>query len=124
MGFCFHSAVAVTFKREGTFIKGIDNGEKREVLRLLYLLLNEEIDKNAAFYNIGPSIFMQKAMKIEAECSDPKNIYSSLEIETNCGIGLCGQCSIGGYLSCVDGPFFNAEFLMDCEILRAKAHSV
>ena len=101
------------FKMEGTLIKGIDNGEKGEILRMLYLLLNEEIDKNAAFYNIGPSIFMKKAMKIESEYTTLNKIFSSLEIETNCGIGLCGQCSINGYLSCVDGPFFNAEFLMD-----------
>ena len=101
------------FREAGTLIKGIDNGEKGEILRLLYIFLNEEIDKGKTFYNIGPSIFMKKAMKIEREYTDPKNIYSSLEIETNCGIGLCGQCSINGYLSCIDGPFFNAEFLMD-----------
>ncbi len=106
------------FRKQGMFIKGIDNGEKGEILKRLEIHLNRNLDNGKRFYNIGPLEFMQKAMELESRYANPKNIYSSLERETNCGVGLCGNCSVGGLLSGIDGPFFDAKFLLDSKYFQ------
>lgn len=65
-----------------------------------------------AFYLIGPSIFMKIAgNRIKAQGADPEKILLSMEKNTMCGIGLCGECSCGGKLTCQWGTFMTLEFL-------------
>jgi len=37
----------------------------------------------------------------------------SLERYIKCGFGLCGSCSIGRYLLCLDGPVFSSKQLKE-----------
>ncbi|MBR4426913.1 MAG: dihydroorotate dehydrogenase, partial [Spirochaetales bacterium] len=65
-----------------------------------------------AFYLIGPEVFMKIASgKIEGlgVCSDM--VMLSMERNTMCGVGLCGECSCGGHLSCQWGTFMSLSFL-------------
>ena len=56
--------------------------------------------------NCGPEAMVKMATNIESQYLNPKNIYSSIEFLTKCGIGLCGSCATSkGYRSCVDGTF-------------------
>ncbi|KPJ73102.1 hypothetical protein AMJ48_02575 [Parcubacteria bacterium DG_74_1] len=55
--------------------------------------------------NCGPEP-MVKAVIEQEKRMKPKEIYSSIDFLTKCGIGLCGSCSTSkGYRSCVDGNF-------------------
>ncbi|MBU3918678.1 hypothetical protein KKC63_02100 [Patescibacteria group bacterium] len=37
-------------------------------------------------------------------------MYSSIELLTKCGIGLCGSCATSkGYRSCIDGTFLRQD---------------
>jgi len=40
-------------------------------------------------------------------------IQISLERYIKCGFGLCGSCSIGRYLLCLDGPVFTSKQLRE-----------
>ncbi|XOB42781.1 MAG: tRNA-dihydrouridine synthase [Candidatus Nealsonbacteria bacterium] len=58
--------------------------------------------------NCGPEPMVKTAIRKESKFIKPKNIYSSIEYLTRCGIGLCGSCATSeGYRSCVDGTFMN-----------------
>jgi dihydroorotate dehydrogenase electron transfer subunit len=60
----------------------------------------------------GPELMMKKLFEI---C---KNIpfQASLERYIKCGIGLCGQCTIGkGLRVCVEGPIFDEKTLKNIE---------
>ncbi len=67
---------------------------------------------DTAFYNIGPHLFMIKAMAVEQSLgADPGHIWSSLETRTLCGVGACGACSCGDRLLCKEGTFVSLQFL-------------
>lgn len=77
-------------------------------------LLEETLDAyNPDFcVNCGPKGMVETALKEELKSINPKNIYSSIEFITRCGIGLCGSCATSkGYRSCVDGTFMKKEEL-------------
>ena len=88
-----------------------DNGKPGRVLSSL----EEEIKKtglNGAYYIIGPEIFMKIASSIlEDNGISPDRILLSMERNTMCGIGLCGECSCGGHLECQWGTFMTLSFL-------------
>lgn len=42
-------------------------------------------------------------------------IHLSLERRMKCGIGRCGHCAVGSYLSCCDGPVFSVAQLANIE---------
>lgn len=88
-----------------------DNGKPGRVLSSL----EEEIKKtglNGAYYIIGPEIFMKIASSIlEENGISPDRILLSMERNTMCGIGLCGECSCGGHLECQWGTFMKLSFL-------------
>ncbi len=50
-------------------------------------------------------------MKAVAECCKKHHVRSQLSVERymKCGIGVCGHCAMGGWLSCVDGPSIDGE---------------
>jgi dihydroorotate dehydrogenase electron transfer subunit len=73
-------------------------------------LASQVIEKNIidSVYTCGPEVMMKK---IAAICRD-KKIFCEVSLERifKCGgIGLCGECSIGGKLVCKDGPVFNGN---------------
>lgn len=74
--------------------------------------------KDVAFYLIGPEIFMKIAAgKIKAHGVDPDMILLSMERNSMCGIGLCGECSCGGHLACQWGTFMTLSFLEEEKVL-------
>ncbi|MBQ4501507.1 MAG: dihydroorotate dehydrogenase [Spirochaetales bacterium] len=74
--------------------------------------------KDVAFYLIGPEIFMKIAAgKIKAHGIDPDMILLSMERNSMCGIGLCGECSCGGHLACQWGTFMRLSFLEEEKVL-------
>jgi len=40
-------------------------------------------------------------------------IQASLERYVKCAVGLCGNCTIGPYRVCKDGPVFDADMLSE-----------
>lgn len=81
--------------------------------RVLEYLQDEVKDaKSSSFYNIGHFDFMNRAKKIERELgAKTKDIYSSFELNTLCGIGMCGECECGGKLLCKEGTFVSQDYL-------------
>ncbi len=66
------------------------------------------------YFICGPEIMMKKvAEKLMAENMNPRSIYLSLERYMKCAIGLCGNCSFGGYRVCADGPVFRYDQIKD-----------
>lgn len=60
--------------------------------------------------NCGPEQMIKAVIQKEIKYLTPDKIYSSVELLTKCGIGLCGSCATsGGHRSCVDGTFFNSQ---------------
>ena len=75
-------------------------------------ILPEIVEKTKPEYclNCGPEPMVKMAIEIEKKFLDPEKIYSSLELLTKCGIGLCGSCATSkGYRSCVDGTFLKSN---------------
>ena len=89
-----------------------DRGKPGRVLDAVSEELGRIDVSNCAFYTIGPDAFMEKAMDVAVEkgCR-PENCFASLETNTMCGIGICGECECGGVMSCKDGTFFDRDFL-------------
>ncbi|MFO7850398.1 MAG: tRNA-dihydrouridine synthase [Spirochaetia bacterium] len=88
-----------------------DDGEAAKVVRRL---TEEESGKFArrTLYVIGPADFMKRGLSAFAEFGGkPSRAFASVETPTRCGIGLCGECSCGGRLTCREGTFISAEFL-------------
>jgi dihydroorotate dehydrogenase electron transfer subunit len=80
-------------------------GIKGNVLIPLVDLL--EKNKYDCIYACGPEKMLFNIAKIAAS----KNIKCQLSIERyyKCGFGLCGHCSVNGWLSCFDGPILDAK---------------
>ncbi|MBP5163462.1 MAG: dihydroorotate dehydrogenase, partial [Spirochaetales bacterium] len=107
----------------GRYICVSDNGKPGRILDSL----DEEISlatsdgtdiSDVAFYLIGPEIFMKIASgKIKAKGVEPDMILLSMERNSMCGIGLCGECSCGGHLACQWGTFMRLSFLEEENVL-------
>lgn len=99
----------------GNFHLVHDDGILGRVLNVLekdISLLNAE----TACYIVGPMAFMQKIASIFVSKSAKKDlIYLSLEKNTMCGVGLCGECSCGNKLTCQTGTFISLEELEKME---------
>lgn len=68
--------------------------------------------EDIAFYLIGPEVFMKFASRTIKSFGAPTDmILLSMERNTMCGVGLCGECSCGGKLSCQWGTFMSLTFL-------------
>jgi len=73
------------------------------------LLMNEnEFDH---VYTCGPELMMAKVFQETERRGIP--IQVSLERHVKCAVGLCGNCLIGPYRVCKDGPVFNTEMLVE-----------
>lgn len=71
-----------------------------------------------AFYLIGPEIFMNiTARKLCNKGVSDEMILLSMEKNTMCGVGLCGECSCGGRMTCQYGTFLPLGFLIKENVL-------
>ena len=65
-------------------------------------------------YLVGPMIFMRRASEILLKLGVRKNqIFMSLEMNTMCGVGICGECSCGNILTCKKGTFVGLDQIDD-----------
>ncbi len=62
-------------------------------------------------YTCGPELMMAKVFQ-ETERRDIPT-QASLERYVKCAVGICGNCAIGPYRVCKDGPVFNTEMLRE-----------
>ena len=62
-------------------------------------------------YTCGPELMMAKIF-YETE-KKGLEIQASLERYVKCAVGLCGNCAVGPYRVCKDGPIFNTEMLKE-----------
>ena len=62
-------------------------------------------------YTCGPELMMAKVFH-EAEKHELP-MQASLERYVKCAVGLCGNCAIGPYRVCKDGPIFDTEMLKE-----------
>jgi dihydroorotate dehydrogenase electron transfer subunit/dihydroorotate dehydrogenase (NAD+) catalytic subunit len=63
-----------------------------------------------AFINCGPEPMVEGCLAIQRELVTADRILGSIEYMTSCGVGICGKCaSPSGALTCIDGPFLNAD---------------
>ena len=93
-----------------------DNGEVGKVIGVLKEVLKRQQapEGGQALYAIGPVPFMKGTAEVaEAAGINPCEIYLSVEKETRCGVGICGECSCGGVLTCSEGTFFSWSWLKE-----------
>jgi dihydroorotate dehydrogenase electron transfer subunit len=106
----------ITFKesieRYAKYIAVPDEGTVGRMLKVMAADLRKEAIDSFCFYNIGPVPMMKVAAYIQKKLG-AKEIYLSLETNTMCGIGMCGECECGGLLTCKRGTFFSLDFLTD-----------
>lgn len=61
----------------------------------------------------GPEVMMKKVFEL---CEKNKvECQASFERYMKCGFGICGQCVIGGYRVCKDGPVFSTPQLRELD---------
>lgn len=80
-------------------------------------LVEAELSKYDAILACGPEKMMYNIYRVleEKNVLELFNVEFSLERIIKCGVGICGSCSIGGYLVCRDGPVFKIEELKGTE---------
>ena len=62
----------------------------------------------------GPPIMIKLTAQALLEAKWPReNIFTTLEMKMQCGIGQCGRCNIGGIMICKDGPVFSLDQIPD-----------
>ncbi len=97
----------------GDFKCVCDNGIVARVLNEIDTL---EIYEDTNIYLVGPEIFMAKASKKIIDRGFDKNkIYLSMEKNTRCGVGMCGECYCGESLTCENGTFVKYTYLEEYE---------
>ena len=95
----------------GSFMAVADDGKPGRVLDTIDA---DDIAGDTALYVVGPGKMMEKAAeKAEALGLSDERIYLSMEKNTMCGIGMCGECSCGGHLPCKEGTFFTWKTLKE-----------
>jgi dihydroorotate dehydrogenase electron transfer subunit len=62
-------------------------------------------------YTCGPELMMAKVFQETERRGIP--MQASLERYIKCAVGICGNCAIGKYRVCKDGPIFNSEILRE-----------
>lgn len=107
----------------GKYLCISDHGKPGRILDYIEEAIAEETAdgtaiKDIAFYLIGPEVFMKIASgKLIDKGADPDRILLSMERNSMCGVGLCGECSCGGKLACQWGTFMKLSFLQKENVL-------
>ena len=82
--------------------------------RVFVTITAEDVAGDTACYIVGPGKMMQKAAEILSSLGvADDSIYLSMEKNTMCGIGMCGECVCGGHLPCKEGTFFTWKTLKE-----------
>jgi len=82
-------------------------GTKGFVTEILTKRLAELKGENLVFFNCGPPQMIEAVVELEKKCALEEKIFSSIELMTKCGVGVCGACANKkGKRLCVDGPYF------------------
>ena len=84
-----------------------DDGKPGRVLDYI-----QDVKEDTKAFIIGPEIFSSFAAKKFLTLGlKPEDIYISLERNTLCGIGVCGECVAGDRLTCQWGTFMTYDYL-------------
>ena len=95
----------------GSYLSVPDDGKPGRVLDTITL---SDIEGDVSAYIVGPGKMMEKAaVLLESLGMDDSRIYLSMEKNTMCGIGMCGECVCGGHLPCKEGTFFTWKTLKE-----------
>ncbi|MFH1750591.1 MAG: dihydroorotate dehydrogenase electron transfer subunit [Candidatus Micrarchaeota archaeon] len=86
-------------------------GFKGNAVQLAEKLISE--NKFDVIYSCGPEKMMFHLSKLAKKHNIP--CFVSAERYMKCGIGICGACTIGGLMSCKDGPVIDAKLLEKVE---------
>ena len=76
-------------------------------------LVTQQLDQQIVadhdlFLVCGPGIMIRFAIqRLEQFGVQREQIFTTLERQMKCGVGVCGHCHMGEKLVCVDGPVFN-----------------
>lgn len=106
----------------GPYKKVCDNGVQARVLQVLkedlkngnigLSVKNKGSADSLVCYLVGPTLFMRAASDIlKAGGVQKEQIFFSLEKNTMCGIGMCGECACGDILTCKQGTFVRLDIL-------------
>ncbi len=108
-----------TLREKGNYRCISDDGKIGRVLDYIEDEINSSLDSSTAlsdiaFYLVGPEIFMKNgATKLRSLGVRPEMILLSMERNTMCGVGLCGECVCGHTLMCQHGTFFTLSRLLE-----------
>lgn len=95
----------------GRFTCIADDGKPGRVLDQLDAALQDT--EGLACYVVGPEKFMAIAARKMLGAGIPaSSIYLSMERNTLCGIGMCGECVCGDRLACQWGTFMRYDYLL------------
>lgn len=88
-----------------------DDGRPGRVLEQVRSYLKKGVE-DLSCYVVGPTAFMRIAASdmLQAKVA-PEKIHLSLELNTLCGIGMCGECLCGDKLTCAWGTFVDYDYL-------------
>lgn len=82
--------------------------------RVLDTITEADLAGDTALYVVGPGKMMEGAAKrAESLGLSDERIYLSMEKNTMCGIGMCGECVCGSHLPCKEGTFFTWKTLKE-----------
>lgn len=108
--------IEATLKKYGELNIFYDDGVVGRVLDVLEKTFALPLGEDVAVYTIGPEPFMMRAISVFSSQRIPKDrIFLSLEKQTMCGVGLCGECSCGNKLTCQSGTFLSLKELRELE---------
>lgn len=100
----------------GEYLSIVDDGKPGRILDSINIEAKALSD--TAVYIVGPEIFLKKAaIKVSKQGIKESRIYISMEKNTMCGIGLCGECACGSRLTCQWGTFMTYEYLVKENVL-------
>ena len=95
----------------GRYLSIADDGKPGRVLDSIE---EEDISGDTKAYIVGPGKMMEVASKkLEILGLSDSKIFLSMEKNTMCGIGMCGECVCGGKLPCKEGTFFSWKELKE-----------
>lgn len=68
--------------------------------------------ENAIAITCGPPIMIKFVLQsLDKMNFTDDQVYTTLEMKMQCGVGKCGRCNVGHKYICVDGPVFTLEEL-------------
>jgi len=102
------------FKRVGEVHVSTDDGSEGYHGTVVDLLRSQDLTPKSSVAICGPERMMVATIELLRNLGfNTDQIYLSLERRVKCGMGLCGNCEIGGYLVCQDGPVFSYSFILE-----------